>query len=249
MDISSVIKDIDFGLVVAILSLAFTGIVSFITIRYTKRSLDYTKKSVQIADASLKASQKSIDTSIEIYEKQKKDDDYKKDHFNSAKSNAIKTVLTYRLSKAYMNQVQMIKTFRLINKHSDALIILDDLGSGDFFAHSPNGGSMFFSYKLTSICDDFEMLYEINMLDNTLGVKLININDLIIGFSDSIGTLICILKQCQQNEIKIEQVRSFFVKFEKQFIDYKERIEELFLLCSKTGNSIEDIYNNVVVKK
>lgn len=244
MDIALMIKNIDFGLAVAVLSLIFTGIVSFITIRYTKRSLDYTKKSVQIADASLKASQKSIDTSIEIYEKQKKDDNYKKNKFNDAKSNAIKTVLAYRLSKAYMSQVQMLNTFRLVNTNDDTIIILDELGSGDFLAHSPVGGSMFFSYKLLPICDDFEMLYEIYMLDSKLGVKLININDLIIGFSDSINSLICILKLCKKNDIKVEQVRSFFMKFEDQFLDYKERIEELFLHCSRTGKSISDIYNN-----
>ncbi|MDF7489394.1 hypothetical protein NFG33_00855 [Proteus mirabilis] len=65
--------NVDWGLTVAVLSMVFTMFIGGITIWYTKNSLDYTKKSTQIADESLKAAQKSIDTSIELYEKQKKD--------------------------------------------------------------------------------------------------------------------------------------------------------------------------------
>ncbi|WP_337127337.1 hypothetical protein [Proteus terrae] len=63
----------DWALFVAVLSLLFTGWVSFITIRYTKKSLNYTKKNTQIAIESLDEAKKSIDTSIELYEKQKND--------------------------------------------------------------------------------------------------------------------------------------------------------------------------------
>lgn len=91
---------IDLGIVIALLSLFFTAIVSFITIRYTKKSLDYTKRSVEIADASLKAAQKSIDTSIELYEKQKRDEGKKDSDKLIREIIAIKSILRIEIDKS-----------------------------------------------------------------------------------------------------------------------------------------------------
>lgn len=72
------LKNMDWALFVAVLSLLFTGMVSFITIRYTRRSLAYTKLSTKIASKSLRTAKKSIDTSIKIYQDQKDEDERKR---------------------------------------------------------------------------------------------------------------------------------------------------------------------------
>ncbi|WP_235410088.1 hypothetical protein, partial [Proteus terrae] len=63
--------DVDWGLMVAVLSMFFTMFIGVITIRYTKKSLGYTKKSTEIADESLRAAKKSVDTTIRIYRQQR----------------------------------------------------------------------------------------------------------------------------------------------------------------------------------
>ncbi len=92
------VKNMDWALFVAVLSLLFTGVVSFITIKYTKSSLDYTKESTRIAEESLQAAQKSIDTSIELYEKQKKDSEMKRDIRKKERLSSLKYLVSSEIS-------------------------------------------------------------------------------------------------------------------------------------------------------
>ncbi|MEQ5234271.1 MULTISPECIES: hypothetical protein [Providencia] len=91
---------IDWGLSIAVLSLFFTTIISIITIKYTKKSLEYTKRSLKIANDSLNAAQKSIDTSIELYEKQKIDEIKKDGDKLSREIVAIKSILRIEIDKS-----------------------------------------------------------------------------------------------------------------------------------------------------
>ena len=178
--------NVDWGLMAAVLSMVFTTFIGGITIWYTKNSLDYTKKSTQIADESLKATQKSIDTSIDIYENQKKfEHEEKKSRFNT-----LRKLIEDDLSWIKMELMQIdsshefIKENQQLNMHlirqNDSLSILFD---------KIDGNQQFIGFNYIYINID-KYVYDIGLLDVDISISLSKIVRDIRHYNDELLLLI-----------------------------------------------------------
>ncbi|MEY0976206.1 hypothetical protein AB7196_09660 [Providencia rettgeri] len=126
------LKNMDWALFVAVLSLLFTGVVSFITIRYTKRSLDYTKESTWLAKESLKAAQKSIDTSLELYEKQKNDAVAIESSNNENELMSLLKVTSYKAASMCDQIYYLCSMYLFIKKWGLKLVEFKDINGRNF---------------------------------------------------------------------------------------------------------------------
>lgn len=214
----------DWALFVAVLSLLFTGVVSFITIRYTKRSLDYTKESTRIAEESLQAAQKSIDTSIELYEKQKTDELMAEKNKNENELNALK-VMIYNDVKSNLNKLLNIIDFcqstwsmELINyKYNDAA----SEPFSEYKVRNGKDGMILFSQHSDVVIDRY--LLNVARIDGNLANKLIQLKSTIDHFNSA---FIVGLKTMLKANASNEEVLGFTIKakfilegYERECID------------------------------
>ncbi|HHN8389728.1 hypothetical protein ABMZ76_08465 [Morganella morganii] len=244
MDISSVVKSMDWGLTVAVLSLVFTGIVSFITIRYTKKSLDYTKESVQIADASLKAARESINTSVEIYEKQKKDDLIKREKEDGLKLFSIKTMIMEEIKDEFLHFVRVNKILKdIVDCNSDFNVnVLNISGITLVEYESPDSEPYSGIYKEPSydICKNF--LLDTLILDPIVAKKIINLNESSYIYKSSMSLIMSGLSDNKKNEIKY-----LLSNIIDRVADYKKSMEELYESCSDDTTKALSLYENSVI--
>ncbi|MEQ4659613.1 hypothetical protein AB7Z54_10535 [Providencia manganoxydans] len=122
MDGFNWVSKVDWAIVIAILSLLFTTIISFITIRYTKKSL-------AISANSLDASIKSIDTSILIYEKQKKDENEKISQVNASILKVIKSHVSEEIKINYTHSKGLSLLFLFASTRQNIEIEIEDVYS------------------------------------------------------------------------------------------------------------------------
>lgn len=98
------------GFFIAVLSLWFTAKALKKTDKANKLasdSLELTKRSTNIAEKSLQAAKKSIYTSVELYEKQKNDEEDRKNKIEEREIKAIRKVVANELARASDLIVQM----------------------------------------------------------------------------------------------------------------------------------------------
>lgn len=169
MDIFSWINRIDWGLTIAFISLIFTAFVSFITIRYTKRSLEYTKRSMQIASSSLQATQKSIETSIDIYEKQKKDDDNKINYNNETTLKLMKSHISEEIKINYTHSKGLMLLFQFASsKQNIEMEIVDVYSDLRMVMIKADGEEKGFVYANPDINFIDKYLYQLMKLDRNI---------------------------------------------------------------------------------
>ncbi|EGT3592351.1 TPA: hypothetical protein ACPEVW_001725 [Proteus mirabilis] len=206
--------DVDWGLMVAVLSMFFTMFIGVITIRYTKKSLGYTKKSTEIADESLRAAKKSVDTTIRIY-RQQRINEYKN---NKKAVIAYKKLISEELKEnyIYLSNVCKFIDFYLLNYSFDKNYV----GNSPLYSVVNNGDevNMIFRKNTTFYIDEF--LHDITKIDLQFSIKLIDLKRK-INFSNELLML-----------MKVELDNNSHKRFS---IDYKS---ELTLLL----NQVKSIY-------
>lgn len=228
------IKNMDWGLFVAVLSLLFTGVVSFITIRYTKRSLDYTKESTRIAEESLQAAQKSIDTSIELYEKQKADELMMEENKNQNEINALK-VLIYEEVRVNLDKLINTKKFclgawemKLDN------VNYNNLASEPFAEYSTKNGDknwILFGPHSDSIINRY--LLDASRLDDKLIRKLIALKYSINHFNNA---FIRSLHKMIETNPSVDELSDFVLTSKFFILRYESECIDLMNYCSMKYN-------------
>ncbi|WGL97367.1 hypothetical protein QE177_09040 [Arsenophonus sp. aPb] len=237
-------ENVDWGLVVAVLSLIFTAIVSFLTIRYTKKSLEYTKKSTDIANKSLHAAQKSIETSIEIYNKQKKDNNLEKEESNKAKLKAIKKTIKFKLERNYILYKGIVNTFDAIKNDEVVEIDFQEFKFDDFVVSCSDGSTRSFNTNIKSICNSVELFYEIYLLNENFATKLIALNEQYIILENVLNIFLKLASnENYDNKFKIDMLRPIVILFYRGVVSYGDLLNSVYLECDDRNKSLSELYN------
>ncbi|BBU96730.1 hypothetical protein [Providencia rettgeri] len=214
MDIFSWINRIDWGLAIALISLFFTAFVSFITIRYTKKSLNYTKESMQVAKESLLAAQKSIKISIELHEQERNIQLTDLANSNSEKRRKAGLLSKYPLlvihehllsAKKLLTEIKKISSNEKINKidmtnndsHIQFCVQFNEVNESYFYLYNSQYYVNLFTdiYNENSVVIDEFTLGKCGYLSHSVGFSL----------NDSLNYLVFLCKS-QNEEFKIVQL-------------------------------------------
>ncbi|EQB9153983.1 hypothetical protein ACYYHG_000093 [Morganella morganii] len=217
MDIPSVVKNMDFGLVVAVISLIFTIIVGGATIWYTRRS-------VRIAEQSLEAAKNSIYTSIEIYEKQKKDDAFNEKIKLQNRSMSLHYLIRNEVSANYIRLHKVVNFCKRVWSNDVINFEYNDLAHFPFanytFSDGESDGFMF-EEQSYSIIDKY--LLDVADVDAQLISKLIGLRYSIEHFNNSFisGLKLIVKNNCAIEDLYeyVNDSKKFITSFEKLTLD------------------------------
>ncbi|WP_368869965.1 hypothetical protein [Proteus mirabilis] len=225
----------DWALFVAVLSLLFTGVVSFITIRYTKRSLELAEQSSAISNESLTAAKKSIETSIAIYEKQKNDAELDKKSASDAKLKAIKNTIKYDVLGIYNFYLELLNVVNCIKNMNKF-----DLSYEKFFKNQlvVVGGGFFYSCFVDRISlqktDNY--MFDSFLLDEELAHLIVSVGYEYIRIERCVTQIIFLL-----NKKDMESLKTLIIKMDKNFSDYKNLLENIFDKCNSGGKTLQEL--------
>ncbi|MBG5948726.1 hypothetical protein I5E72_03010 [Proteus terrae] len=231
--------DVDWGLMVAVLSMFFTMFIGGITIWYTKNSLDYTKKSTQIADESLKAAQKSIDTSIEIYNKQKKDSENEYEAKKKEKLFSLKYFILNEISTNYANYRFMTNFCRRVIDDDilDFNIPKDDLSGVAYRTRNFNNYNLYF-IKHESVMME-KHLFDIVELDHLFGHEIMKMIMNVKRYNDFFIHKMIPLINNNYDEDDDLKLYYYIKKSEKFICDYHCLITDILRDCLNINNDHE----------
>lgn len=198
---------------------------------------------------STKSAKKAIDTSIEIYEKQKEDSITEKKSFDDEKLNSIKIVIMYEITKIYLNYRRIMTSFEIIKKHDDFIILSELIASSEVLITTEHGDESSFNMNIPQICNDFLLLYDITMLDKKLALKLMGTDRLSIKIRETLNILNFIATNNKMDDNnKRMQAKIFVSDFNDNFITYGENIQDLYRLCTDNEESLESLYEYAKTK-
>lgn len=220
MDILSVVKNMDFGLVVAVISLIFTIIVGGTTIWYTRRS-------VRIAEQSLEAAKNSIYTSIEIYEKQKKDDTANEKIKLQNRSMSLRYLISNEVSANYIRLHSVTDFCKRVWDNDVKDFEYNGVAHVPFLNYTLSSGEnhgFLFEEQSYSIIDKY--LLDVADVDAQLISKLIGLRYSIEHFNNSFisGLNLIAKNKCYIEDLYeyVNDSKKFITSFEKLTLDTME---------------------------
>ncbi|WP_272518150.1 MULTISPECIES: hypothetical protein [unclassified Providencia] len=203
--------------------------------------------SLYLTYQSTKSAKRAIDTSIELYEKQKKDSNQEKESANAARLESVKSVFRYEIARNYANYRSMLNTFNTIRYCDDVYIHYEKLGFGEIMAHSPSADAHNFKVYFRPICEDIDVLCDIMLLDKKIALSLISLNQECVRLSDTLEILVNLFRNKGIGKVKArDTVRVYLSDFDVTFERYGDLMEKLYKECggNKTLSSLyEDIAN------
>ncbi|MBI6191811.1 hypothetical protein [Providencia rettgeri] len=128
--------------------------------------------SLYLTYQSTKSAKKSIDTSIHLYEKQKKDDERKKEKENVDKLNAIKVMLREEIKDNYFLFVNVYKVMCSVAKNP-TLMVMTEKFNDDCLVELPDGtNAIFKSHQYDNIN---RYLFDVLILDKEISKVMIEL--------------------------------------------------------------------------
>ncbi|WP_109911374.1 hypothetical protein [Providencia rettgeri] len=228
MDVNWMSK-FDWGIAIAILSLLFTTVVSFITIRYTKKSLEYTKKSVQIANDSLDATTKSVVTSIEIYERQKKDDFEKENTITRSEKKALNYLIYTEANGNFIVFQPVFDFCTFIRSNKVKYYLYNNKGSESFLKYAVNDNeeiAFLFSKQSLDVIDKY--LLDTARVDSILVEKLVLLKISTLTYNNS---FIIALETMMKANLDKNELMDFINKWMVFVSAYNKQYKDIIDYC------------------
>lgn len=193
---------------------------------------------------STRAAKRAIDTSIEIYEKQKIDSEQEIKKTKELKLKAIKNIVRSKLESNYVSYGGVIRVFDEIKSGNDIQILFQEFEFNDFTISCHDGKAKSFNKNIPPVCDSIEILYEVSLLDDDFSKMLIDLND---AHTMLIGVLDIFIKSANNTtyseEFKLNNLRSVVSYFYYIIDGYGKLIEILYPICGG-DKSLSDIYGD-----
>ncbi|HIH4846407.1 TPA: hypothetical protein ACYSAQ_000614 [Morganella morganii] len=191
---------------------------------------------------STMAAKRAIDTSVDIYEKQKKDSIIEKKSFDDKKLEAIKIVIAYEITIMYLNHIKIMSSFEIIKKNDNFIVYPGLRTSSDVIIDAQGDGNSSFNTDIPKISCYFSLLYDIKMLDELLALEIMGMNRATIEINNTLKILNFIVNNNTDNNEKRKQIKEFVNNFNNNFINYDNRLKDLWDKCITTA-SLESMVN------
>lgn len=229
------------GFFIAVLSLWFTAKAIKKTDKANKLaevSLGLTRTSTKIAEESLQAAKQSIDTSVELYEKQKNDDEKSRQFINGKKLSAKKKIIENEIIDCYMKYMGFYNICQAIKSRSNFDITLGCFAKSIVIAidNERNDGVRSLIY-LPNLDFSNEFLDELYFLDEPLAEKISSLKGHVFRCSNLINHIVGCIEQFEDD---YEFLKRFVKKFEYEIDAFKYELEKVYKLCSPDEVSLED---------
>ncbi len=186
-----------------------------------------------------KSAKKAIDTSIEIYEKQKKDAEKKHKEIDELNLYAIKNVIKYEVMSVYMTFNDLYDTLLMIkNNGIDNVFIKMDEQANRLLVVKKGGNPLSGKVSLYNLTKAQEFLYDAFKLDRelanlfiSLNMEYLRVNELLI----SLQSILLNLEDKKNHLVDAINTSEFFFK------RFNELMDVVYKSCDQDGKSIKEM--------